>query len=318
MYSGREILSGTLRCEQCGHKYPVTHGVPRLLPEQLSKIVADTQHSFGFQWNRFSSISELDKSNFDFYLNNPPVSLFSGKLGLDVGCGYGRHLYTAASYGAEMIGMDLSEAVKAAYRNTRHLPRVHIIQADLYYPPFRQKTFDFAYCIGVLHHLPDPITGFASIMPVVKRGGEWRIWVYRHYNRFNYFPLFSMLRAITLRLPLRFLYALCLPLAVLEKSLILWPYGLLKRFKQTEQLASVFPFKYHIGASLRTCWADWFDNLSVPVYRTYTRDEVVDWFARYPELEVTIPKDDWNGHILGIRKEFHSSIAFTEYGVISE
>ena len=42
---------------------------------------------------------------------------FAGKLVLDAGCGFGRHAFYAAKFGAEVLAMDLSEAVEAAYEN---------------------------------------------------------------------------------------------------------------------------------------------------------------------------------------------------------
>ena len=38
---------------------------------------------------------------------------FKGKIGLDLGCGFGRHVYNSAQFGAEMVGVDLSEAIES-------------------------------------------------------------------------------------------------------------------------------------------------------------------------------------------------------------
>src|SRR5919198_4102470 len=60
----------------------------------------------------------------------------AGKLVLDAGSGFGRHLVTAAEQGAEVVGIDLSGGVDVACRNTWHLDRVHVVQTNLYEPPF--------------------------------------------------------------------------------------------------------------------------------------------------------------------------------------
>ena len=96
-------------------------------------------------------------------------AFFKDKLVLDAGCGIGRHAFFAAAYGAkEVIGIDLSDAVDTAFENVGHLPNAHIVQADIYDPPFRRATaggdFDFIYSIGVLHHLPDPESGLRSLV----------------------------------------------------------------------------------------------------------------------------------------------------------
>ena len=86
------------------------------------------------------------------------ASAARGSLGLAVlecGCGMGRHAVIASHFGARaVIGLDLGDAVEAAFENTRHVPGISIVQGDIYFPPFGNGAFDAAYSLGVLHHLP--------------------------------------------------------------------------------------------------------------------------------------------------------------------
>ena len=76
----------------------------------------------------------------------------------------GRHAVIASQFGAKaVIGLDLGDAVDAAFQNTRHLPGVSIVQGDIYFPPLKDGAFDAAYSLGVLHHLPDPGRGFRAL-----------------------------------------------------------------------------------------------------------------------------------------------------------
>ena len=103
---------------------------------------------------------------------------FLDKVVLDAGCGKGRHVWLSAKFGAkDVIGVDLSKAVDVAFENTRNFPNAHIVQADIYHMPFRAP-FDYAYSIGVLHHLPDPKKGFFSVVQHLKDGGRMSAWVY--------------------------------------------------------------------------------------------------------------------------------------------
>jgi len=45
-----------------------------------------------------------------------------------------------------------------------------VVQADIYKLPFPQ-IFDYAFSVGVLHHLPDPRAGFKSLAEKVKPVG---------------------------------------------------------------------------------------------------------------------------------------------------
>jgi SAM-dependent methyltransferase len=80
------------------------------------------------------------------------------KLILDVGCGFGRHLYVASQAGAEVVGIDLSAGVDVARQNNRDHPRCHIVQADILERPLREEAFDVVWSFGVLHHMPEPRT----------------------------------------------------------------------------------------------------------------------------------------------------------------
>ena len=75
-----------------------------------------------------------------------------------------------------MVGIDVTNAVDAAFRHLGHLERVHLIQADIFLMPFREETFDLAYSIGVLHHTPNPREAFAHVAATVKKGGAFAIY----------------------------------------------------------------------------------------------------------------------------------------------
>jgi hypothetical protein len=53
--------------------------------------------------------------------------------------GWGGFLKLGADFGCqEIVGVDLSNSVEAAYQNTRHLPNAHVVQADIMQLPFKK------------------------------------------------------------------------------------------------------------------------------------------------------------------------------------
>ena len=44
------------------------------------------------------------------------------------------------------------------------------------------RKFDYAFSVGVLHHLPDPRGGFLSLASKVKPGGHISAWIYGAEN----------------------------------------------------------------------------------------------------------------------------------------
>ncbi len=173
-----EIESGTLKCATCDARYPVVRGVPRFVRSD------DYASSFGLQWNRYAEV-QLDSRNGTRFSRDrfytitewlPPT--LNQRLVLDVGCGAGRFAEIALSDGAEVIGVDLSSAVDAAYKNLGSHPRFHCLQASVYELPLADATFDYAYCIGVIQHTPDPQHAVQNILPKIKVGGRVGFWIY--------------------------------------------------------------------------------------------------------------------------------------------
>ena len=141
---GGEILEGSLTCDPCQATYPITGGIPRFVP------AGAYAQSFGYQWNWFRTV-QIDSQNggreSDEMLRATtgwPDQEYAGRRLLDAGVGAGRFAEQAAAKGAEVIGVDLTRAVDAAYRNIGHLENVHLAQADIFALPFRDGTFDLA------------------------------------------------------------------------------------------------------------------------------------------------------------------------------
>ena len=225
-----EVEQGLLRC-LCGAWYPIVDAVPVILPnaldiysefaqryrgqlpewtiseEEIQRFEIEkkkTQDSFGFEWTIYSAVREERDEGYVLEGGLTP-DFFKDKLVLDAGCGYGRHLKVVQGYGAEVVGIDLSVAVINARRITRDMPSVHIVQTDLFAPPFRKGIFDVVYSWGVLHHTPDPRRAFEGLVDFVAEEGDISVKIYRKRPT----PaalLETLIRKVTLRLPLKTLY----------------------------------------------------------------------------------------------------------------
>jgi 2-polyprenyl-3-methyl-5-hydroxy-6-metoxy-1,4-benzoquinol methylase len=153
-------------------------GVPRFVQSD------DYASSFGLQWNRHAEV-QLDSRNGTRFSRDRFYSItewrptdLEKRLVLDVGCGAGRFAEILLSDGAEVVAVDLSSAVDAAYQNLGHHPCFHCVQASIYDLPFAAAIFDYAYCIGVIQHTPNPRKAVESILPKIKTGGMIGLWIY--------------------------------------------------------------------------------------------------------------------------------------------
>ena len=300
-----EIVEGLLSCP-CGQRYPIVDAVPRVFADAFAQFPAfarahadrlppgteaaaevpdairETRASFGYQWTEFAAMVIDFRQNFLDYIHPVEPPFFPGKLGLDVGCGFGRHIYNAAQFGAEMVGLDLSAAIDSTRRNTKNLPNVHLVQADIYRAPFRPGTFDFAYSIGVLHHLPDPEGGFRSVVSLVRPKGSVFVWVYSKSRRIIN-ALLEAARAVTTRLPAPIQKAVSWAAAVVDWGLFVLPYRTLARVPGVGTLVRRLPLprlQLYAAYPFQVVWADWFDRLAAPIRFYYNDEDLAGWLSR--------------------------------------
>ncbi|MHC4801681.1 MAG: methyltransferase domain-containing protein [Planctomycetota bacterium] len=219
---GDEIMTGSLSCPDCRKDYPIVGGVARFVGEDLSGALRRTARNFGTSWKIWCEIDD-DRYRKQMMAWLPALEPedYRDKTLLDTGCGKGRHLRIVAGFGArEVIGVDLSDAVDLAWANTRDLPHVHVVQADLHRLPLKGN-FDLAYSIGVLHHTPDPQHSFRSMLNQVRPGGTVACWVYGRENNGWIVWLVNPVRLlITRRLPAWILRGLARVLAAVLFLLI--------------------------------------------------------------------------------------------------
>jgi SAM-dependent methyltransferase/uncharacterized protein YbaR (Trm112 family) len=305
-------VEGSLRCVPCAETYPIIGGIPRMLRSPMREAVmgqgprtgtearqAATARSFGFEWSRFPEMRHEWERNFLEYQAPHGPEFFQGKRVLDAGCGSGRHAYYAAQYGAEVWAIDLGPAVEVAWRNTAG-HAVHVVQADLYQPPFAPESFDFIYSLGVLHHLPDPEAGFRSLLPYLKPGGRVQIYLYWEPEgqplKRALLSASSAARWLTTRLPHGAIYALSYPAAWLAFGLFVWPYRLMRRVPGLRPLAERVPMRQYARYPFRVCVNDQFDRLSAPIENRYARAEVEAWLRRAGLEDVSVrPNFGWVG-----------------------
>lgn len=261
-----EIREGELVCGVCHQRHPIRRFIPRFVKTDL---YVDT---FSFEWDVFHDV-QIDVRN----RTNASEETFTAKTGftpdqardrlfLDAGVGAGRYAEVVSRWGGEVVGMDLSFAVDAAFRNIGKRENVHLVQADIYRPPFRKGVFDHVYSIGVLHHTPDTQKAFGSIAPLVKAGGSLAVYL---YPRGPYHAFSDIWRKVSIRLPLRLMWFMSVAAVPLY---YLYRVPLLGRLLRTLLPISMDP-------RWRWRWLDTFDWYTPRYQGKHTYPEVYRWYA---------------------------------------
>jgi SAM-dependent methyltransferase len=277
--SGPEVIAGELRCERCPHSFPVRGGIPRFTALETDERQRKTAENFGAQWLVFDDVADHHEKQFLDWIAPVTPDFIRGKVVLEGGCGKGRHTQLVARWGArDVIGADLSDAVEAAYRNTKELTNVHIIQGDIYCLPLK-KTFDYAFSVVVLPPPPDPASGFISLVKNLKPGGAISAWVYGRENNGWILNIVNPLRErITSRLPPNWLYRLSYLLAAILYLLLKLIYLPMSKTGFSRHLFYANYLGYIARFPFREIHNIVHDHLTAPVAYYIHREEFSAWF----------------------------------------
>ena len=299
-----EIITGELGCDSCSRMFPILRGVPRFSDlETVASDKQETAENFGWQWTHFTQEDTRYADQFLGWLQPVTPEFFKGKVVIEGGCGKGRHTQLAAEWGArDVVGIDLSAAVETAYTATRHLPNAHIVQTDIYNLPL-DRSFDYAFSVGVLHHLPDPKGGFESLASKVKPGGHISAWVYGAENNEWITRWVNPVREkLTSRMNQRALLQLSkIPAAsvYLATKLI---YGPLNKSRTGESIAKHLFYNDYLKAIAPFGWREQhtivFDHLVAPTAFYLSRQEFEKWWSDIGAEDVVITwhnKNSWCG-----------------------
>jgi SAM-dependent methyltransferase/uncharacterized protein YbaR (Trm112 family) len=308
---------GILRheAEACPEAYPVIDGIPRLVVEYQrqrvvqahpewfagtsarralgdqwshadggadgeSGITARVIAGFDDEWQRFADVGTVeDRAVFAQYFDLIGQDLLAeDRVVLDAGCGAGRWAFGVASHGPRVIAVDLGQSVEIARRNTVFLGRVACVQADLRSLPLRAGSVDWAYSLGVLHHIDQPETALTRIAEAVRPGGQ--VLLYLYYALDFRGPLYRGIfraidgaRRVTSRLP----RPLLVPLAGAIAIAVYWPLARTARALDllgAHGAANTVPLAFYRERTLRKMINDSVDRFGTILERRYTREDM--------------------------------------------
>lgn len=280
----QEILEGHLHCATCNVQFPITEGIPRLLPPAQA-----AGPSTGHRWTEFSqAVPEYEENFLDLSAPLHPGD-FMGRLVLDAGCGFGRHAFFAARYGAEIIALDHSpEAIASASRNIGDQQRAHIIQGDIHHPPLKKGIFDIVYSYGVLHHVEEARSAFATLTELVKAGGRLSIWAYGPRQGLTRI-ISGALRGATSEMTPKQLHNFSRVIAGGLRVFSHTPYAMMREVPGVRGVVSHLPVHDHYRWPFDVVVADVYDRLRVPVTGYFRGEELEKWYAEagYADIRVS-------------------------------
>lgn len=146
-----------------------------------------TVAGFGDEWSRFNQNGlshDAREQIFDDYFSIFPWrTLPKDAEGVDVGCGSGRWAAVVAPRVGRLLLLDASaDALAVARKNLADAPNVRFEQASVGSLPLEDASLDFAYSLGVLHHVPDTAAAIRSIAEKLKSGAPFLVYLYYSFD----------------------------------------------------------------------------------------------------------------------------------------
>jgi 2-polyprenyl-3-methyl-5-hydroxy-6-metoxy-1,4-benzoquinol methylase len=132
----------------------------------------------------------------------------------DFGAGSGRWAKIIAPLVKKLICIEPSEAIEVCDSNLAHLSNVDVRRETIEDCSIEDTTLDFAYSLGVLHHIPDTQKALRHCVKKLKLGSPILIYLYYRFdNKPMWFQLIwnvtNIIRHIVSRLPKRLKFIIC-------------------------------------------------------------------------------------------------------------
>lgn len=240
-----------------------------------------TVRSFGHQWSRFDqaalSEEELQRLFNEYFRIFPWDRLPSGARGADIGCGSGRWAKFVAERVSELHCVDPSdEALRVAEKNLHDFSNIEFHRAGVGDLPFDDGSLDFAYSLGVLHHVPDTSAALEAIVRALKKGAPLLLYLYYAFDNRplwyrSLWKVTDTARRVINRLPPKMKSLLCDFIAFS----VYWPLARSARLVSAMGMdVSTFPLALYRDRSFYSMRTDARDRFGTPLERRFRVGEV--------------------------------------------
>jgi SAM-dependent methyltransferase len=289
------------RCPSCDRAFPLVGRVLDLSPLEAQKESRRTVEQFGDSWSSHEYLAPYQEKQFLDWIAPLTAEDFQGKAVLEAGCGKGRHSFLVAGLGpADLTCVDLSNAVVIAAEYTKAFPHVHCVRADLTRLPMKDERQDIVFCLGVLHHLPDPELGLKALWGALKPGGTLCLWVYgREGNGWIVHLVDPVRKRVTSKIPTKVLRPLLLPLTLALYALLKLAYGPATR--KGARVVPWLPYSAYLGYISKFPFREVehivLDHLCPPIAHYLSRPVLEEWFSRLGPEQLAFRwhnRNSWN------------------------
>jgi len=245
---------------------------------------------FGDEWSTFrQDETHLARAQreaiFDGYFAIFPWDLLppGGGVGADIGCGTGRWAIQVAARAAHLHLIDASpDALAVARDNLKGQSNVTFHVSSVGDIPLPAHSLDFAFSLGVLHHVPDTQRAIEAIAARLKSGAPFLVYLYYAFdNRPAWYAalwkLSNIVRIVVSRLP----HGIRIVVSETIAAIVYWPLarlaGLLARLRA---LPRSWPLSWYAGKPFYVMRTDAYDRFCTRLEKRFTRAQIEQMLVR--------------------------------------
>lgn len=265
---------------------PQRMSLPRGPMQTTSDKNVDIQvaRGFGQEWSKFrqddtSLAREQREAIFDGYFRIFPWDLLppGGGTGADIGCGTGRWAMMVAPRAAHLHLVDVSpDALAVARENLKSCRNVSFHESSVADIPLPDRSLDFAFSLGVLHHVPNTQAAIDAISAKLKRGAPFLIYLYYAFdNRPMWYRALwrssNLVRVIVSRLPHRLRIVVSETIA----ATVYWPLARLAGVLRRSGISNdSLPLSWYADKSFYVMRTDAYDRFCTRLEKRFTRAQI--------------------------------------------
>jgi ubiquinone/menaquinone biosynthesis C-methylase UbiE len=251
-----------------------------MINDQANNSDPKTVDGFGDEWTRFDQTGMRDEDTthiFEKYFSIFPwKALPKDAVGFDLGCGSGRWAMQVAPHVGTLHCIDPSAAIEVARKNLSSYANCVIHKAGVDDIPLEDRSMDFGYSLGVLHHIPDTRAALATCVAKLKPGGAFLLYLYYAFdNRPVWFRMLWQVsewgRKIISRMPHGLRYIISQVIA----GIIYWPLARIAKLAEALGVnVSNFPLSAYRNWGFYVMRTDALDRFGTSLEQRFTKTEI--------------------------------------------
>jgi SAM-dependent methyltransferase len=243
----------------------------------------DVAAGFGHEWSTFRQndleFSPTDRAAiFESYFDIFPWNeLPPNPVGMDVGCGSGRWSVMVAPKVGHLHLLDASiDALAVARQNLDDAANVSFHLASVGDIPLQDNSLDFAFSLGVLHHVPDTAAAIGAIAAKLKTGAPFLVYLYYALDNRPWWyqaiwRLSNVLRLCISRRPPK----LRLIISQIIAILVYWPLARLAAIVERAGLSPAgIPLESYRNREIYVMRTDAYDRFCTRLEQRFTRQQI--------------------------------------------